>query len=138
MKVPLNKPNSEPTEGGCFCAAVRYEITGKPVLQIMCFCRDCLVRAGTDGYAGYMVNEDDFKHLKGTTTHITTKADSGRSVDRHFCPICGSHLWGQTQLGLVSVAAGSLDDPTLFKPSQAVFTEQAPPWARIPDLEQPL
>jgi hypothetical protein len=80
MEVPLNKPNSEPTEGGCFCAAVRYEITGKPVLQIMCFCRDCLV----------------------------------------------------------SVAAGSLDDPTLFKPSQAVFTEQAPPWARIPDLEHPL
>ncbi len=122
--------------GGCLCGAVRYRINGDPVLQLLCFCRDCLVRGGTDGYAGYMVNTTDFEQTSGETAHYTTVAESGRSVDRHFCAKCGSNLWGLTQLGLTSVAAGSLDDPTIFTPSQAAFTEQAPPWARIPETLQ--
>ncbi len=123
--------------GGCACGQVRYEISGEPVLSLYCFCSLCRRRAGTDGYAGMMVAAADFTHTSGTTSFYRTAAESGREVDRHFCPNCGSHLWGETQIDLVSVAAGTLDDPTNFVPTRAVFTEDAPPWARIPDgLEQ--
>jgi hypothetical protein len=122
-----------PLEGGCWCRRVRYRVSGPPVLSLLCFCRDCLATSGTDGYAGMMVREDDFEKLSGeTATHTRTSA-SGRNVERHFCSACGSNLWGATQLGLVSVAAGSLDDPNAFEPTKAVFVSQAPAWARIPD-----
>ena len=122
------------TDGGCFCGAVRYRTTKDPVFSLWCFCKDCRVRAGTDGYAGYMVNDGDFEHLQGETSHIDTIAESGRTVARHFCPACGSHLWGRTELGLTSIAAGTLDDPDLFKPDRVAFAEQAPSWARLPDI----
>jgi hypothetical protein len=52
--------------GGCFCRTIRYAVSGEPVLQLHCFCADCLAIVGTDGYAGYMVNEDDFLITEGT------------------------------------------------------------------------
>ena len=52
---------------------------------------------------------------------------------QNFCGRCGTNLWGYTELGLVSVAAGSLDDPEVFRPTRAAFRDEAPGWARIPD-----
>ncbi len=123
---------TEPICGGCLCGAVRYRVTGTPVLSLFCFCRDCLAAGGADGYPGMMVRTEAFEHTGGSTTTHRRSAASGRSVTRHFCPQCGSNLWGVTELGLVSVAAGTLDDPDVFVPTKAVFTEDAPGWARIP------
>ena len=121
------------SEGGCFCGSVRYRVSGQPVLSLICFCRDCLAISGSGGYAGMMVNDDDFTHISGKTTVHIKVSKSGRSVQRHFCPNCGSNLWGQTELGLISVAAGSLDEPNDFRPTKAVFVADAPTWARIPE-----
>ncbi len=122
----------ENLSGGCFCGDVRYEVSGAPALQVMCFCRDCLSITGTDGYAGYMVKEEDF-HLKSGTPNIHEKISiEGRKVIRSFCGTCGSNLWGQTEFGLISIAAGTLDDPEVFQPTMKVFTDHAPHWARIP------
>jgi hypothetical protein len=111
---------------------VRYRVTGEPVLSLLCYCRDCLRTAGTDGYAGMMVPQENFECFAGSTATHVRQASSGREVERNFCPRCGSNLWGATQLGLVSVAAGTLDDPDAFQPSKVVFASQAPSWARIP------
>ena len=80
-----------------------------------------------------MVREGDCEHTCGPTTTHTRGSKAGRKVERHFCPECGSNLWGVTQLGLVSVAAGTLDDADVIKPTKAVFLSEAPAWARIPD-----
>lgn len=124
---------TETTKGGCFCGHVRYEISGEPALQLLCFCSDCLRTSGTAGYAGYMVKDDDFRVVSGTAKVHARTSKEGRTVKRHFCPECGSNLFGVTQLGLVSVAAGTLDDPNLFSPSAVAFAEDAPPWARVPE-----
>lgn len=124
---------SRSLEGGCLCRDVRYRVTAPPVLSLLCYCRDCLATSGTDGYAGMMVEEAYFEQLCGETTSHSRGAKSGRTVIRHFCSTCGSNLWGQTELGLVSVAAGTLDDPDAFEPTKAVFVADAPSWASIPD-----
>lgn len=118
--------------GGCFCREVRYKITGDAVLQLLCFCRDCLSITGTDGYAGYMVKDSDFQLVSGKPTIHTKSSKEGRQVHRHFCGVCGSNLWGVTDFGLVSISAGSLDDPSTFRPTKKVFASDAPHWARIP------
>ena len=120
-------------KGGCFCGEIRYQISAAPIFELFCYCKDCLAITGTDGYAGFMVNEPDFKLTKGSPFTHDKLSTQGRTVKRHFCGTCGSNLWGQTEFGLISVAAGSLDDPSLFKPTKKVFTHDAPSWARIPE-----
>jgi hypothetical protein len=119
--------------GGCFCGSIRYRVIAEPALSLFCFCGDCRATAGTDGYAGLMVPEAGFAQISGTAATHTRGSKAGRSVVRHFCPECGTNLWGVTELGLVSVAAGTLDDPEAFEPTRAVFTSEAPSWARIPE-----
>lgn len=120
-------------EGGCFCGEVRYQISGDPVIQLFCYCADCLAITGTDGYAGYMVKNEDFSLIKGSPRTHEKIASDGRTVVRNFCGNCGSNLWGQTEFGLISVAAGTLDDPSQFNPANKAFAHDAPKWARIPD-----
>ena len=128
---------ADTTLGGCFCGSIRYEITGDPVLQVLCFCKDCLKTAGTAGYGGYMVSEGDFRVISGTPTLHKKISKEGRTVQRHFCPECGSNLFGVTEFGLVSIAAGTLDNPELFQPTKTVFVADAPHWARVPEgIEQ--
>ena len=121
------------TTGGCFCGEIRYEITGDPVIQVMCFCEDCRSITGTDAYAGFMVKETEFHQLEGTPQQHQRTSKEGRKVVRSFCRTCGTNLWGVTSFGLISVAAGTLDDPGLFQPKNKAFTEGAPHWARIPE-----
>ena len=120
-------------EGGCFCGEIRYETSGDPVIQLYCYCADCLAITGTDGYAGYMVKNEDFAVIRGTPRIHDKIAKDGRTVIRHFCGTCGSNLWGQTEFGLISVAAGTLDDPGQFNPTSKAFAHDAPKWARIPE-----
>ncbi|MBX2879653.1 MAG: GFA family protein [Granulosicoccus sp.] len=124
---------SKLVNGGCFCGAIRYEITGEAEITLFCFCKDCQKITGTDGYAGYMVKNGDFALVKGSPSIHKKTSKEGRIVERHFCGTCGSNLWGVTEFGLTSVSAGTLDDTSVFKPSKKVFVHDAPAWARIPD-----
>jgi hypothetical protein len=53
-------------------------------------------------------------------------------MDRGFCPECGSPVIIQAQLastfGLISLWAGSLDDPSWFRPTGDFFVVSAQPW----------
>lgn len=118
--------------GRCSCGAITYAVSAAPQLSVLCFCRNCLRAFGADGYPGMMVKAAHFHVTKGCASRFTRGSESGRSVTRCFCGVCGTSLWGETELGLVSVLAGTLDDPSVFKPNRAVFTAGAPHWARIP------
>lgn len=106
--------------GGCACGAVRYEITGEPVMAGHCQCRDC-------------------QRMTGTLKYHRSTADSGSTVARGFCPECGSFISGTSSAmpQLTTVAAASLDDPSQFHPQLVVYTCSAQPWDRMdPALPQ--
>ncbi len=124
---------SNTQEGGCLCGDIRYKILGDPVLQLFCFCSDCRSITGSDAWPGYMVKDADFLCVQGTPRVYEKVSKGGRTVKQNFCGKCGSTLWGETEFGLVSVGAGSLDNPEIFSPAKKVFVEGAPHWARIPD-----
>jgi hypothetical protein len=55
--------------------------------------------------------------------------DSGNVVRRGFCPNCGSRLFGQpANPDIISIQAGSLDDPGWFKPQAEIYVASAQPW----------
>jgi hypothetical protein len=53
---------------------------------------------------------------------------------RNSCPVCGSLVFGG-EVGkddLFTVYAGTLDDPSSFHPTIAIFARSRPAWAVIP------
>ena len=72
----------------------------------------------------------DAVHVTGAVKNFQRKGDSGAAVSEGFCPECGASLFAQAEAlaGIFLVNAGSLDDPSLFKPQMNIFTTSAQPW----------
>jgi hypothetical protein len=63
--------------------------------------------------------------------------DSGSIVRRGFCPNCGARLFGKPTASpnIMSIMAGSLDDPSWFQPQADIYAASAQPWDYMnPDL----
>jgi hypothetical protein len=116
--------------GGCACGAVRYRSTGDVLFALNCHCRDCQRETGS-GYAPVLgVARAGFALTRGTTRAWDVTADSGTVTRRHFCADCGSPLYGEP-LGhpdMITLRAGSLDDPSVFRPSRDIYTARAQHW----------
>ena len=120
-----------PFQGGCRCGAIRYEVTAEPVVTVECHCRDCQYSSGTGHSIAVLVPASAFRLLQGATNIHTTTAESGKAVHRHFCPDCGSPLFGDSGGPLWSIKAASLDDPSWLTIAAAVFTRSAQPWSHL-------
>jgi len=70
------------------------------------------------------------KMLRGELASDDVKGESGGTVSRRFCPICGTPvLSGLSNRPLQAIKAGTLDDPSWLKPALEIWTDNAQPWA---------
>lgn len=123
-----------PYSGGCACGALRYSLSGAPVEQTHCQCRDCQRRSGT-GHASWLVFASaPASAVTGTASHWASTGDGGTEKRHAFCPTCGTpvYLWFPAMPGLMAVTAASLDDPGRFHPRQVTWTDAAQPWDGLP------
>lgn len=119
--------------GGCACGAVRYECTAAPLAMVNCHCRACQ-HAGGSGYSPSVVMPaSSFKLRKGEPKFYAVKADSGHIARRAFCPECGAPLFASTSArsDFVAIRAGSLDDPSWFRPQAEIWIAGAQPWDHL-------
>jgi hypothetical protein len=119
--------------GGCLCGALRYEADGDPLYAGYCYCADCRKASGSGcvpfmGYAAAAVR------FSGQIRQFRSKAARGGDAVRNFCPICGGLVFGGDvgNIDSYTIYAGSLDDPSSFHPTVAIFTRNRPAWALIP------
>ena len=120
-------------QGGCLCGAIRYEITAEPVAQGACHCRDCQYLAA-GGPAHLMVlPRDGLRLTKGNPHAFARRSKQGHAGARRFCAACGTPLLVDSpdHPELTAVTAGSLDDPSGFKPAGHSWTSTAQPWHHI-------
>lgn len=123
---------SETITGGCLCGALRYEATAEPTFAGFCYCGDCRKASG-GGSIGFMGFPASAVRFSGPTRQFTSKALRGEAT-RNFCPTCGGLVFG----GVVgesdshTIYAGSLDDPSRFRPTMAIFNRDRPAWAPMP------
>jgi hypothetical protein len=121
---------SEPYTGGCACGAIRYEITGEPVFQPDCQCRDCQRMSGT-GHGSYLAFPSKLHvRLEGKAQQWSFAGDSGNVKTRGFCPTCGSpvYLTSAAMPDLFSIHAASLDDPSRYKPQAVLYRSSGYAW----------
>ena len=117
------------TTGGCLCGRVRYTATGEPAFSGICHCRNCQRFTGsafetTIGFPTSSVS------VLGDLKTYDEISDAGRAVRRRFCPNCGSGVIAEADAfpGITIFLAGSLDDPTAYKPTMELFCSSAQPW----------
>jgi hypothetical protein len=122
----------KPFTGGCACRAIRYEIATEPLTAGHCQCRDCQHMTGA-GHASMMAFPEAAVRLTGTPKFHDSKADSGNVASRGFCATCGAFVVAKTSgmKGILTIAAGSLDEPARFTPQLVVYTSSGHMWDQV-------
>jgi hypothetical protein len=119
--------------GGCLCGALHYEAWGDPLYAGHCYCEDCRKASGS-GFVPFIGFHSSAINFSGTPQTYFSKAANGNMAARNFCATCGSLVFGG-EVGIsdsFTIYAGSLDHPSLFHPTVAIFTKGRPDWACIP------
>ena len=123
---------------GCLCGAVRVTINAEPIRARACWCRLCQYLAAGNATVNVMFPAQSVS-VEGQVRWYRSIADSGNSMQRGFCPACGTPIFskGDAFPQFLIVRAGALDDPDLLAPQGTIWTSAAPQWACFdPDLPQ--
>ena len=118
--------------GGCLCGAVRYQAEVEPKFSFNCHCRDCQKASG-GAFAPIAFFAQSQFSIQGEVKYYQSLGASGQNVRRGFCPNCGSNLFGLPEIAaeMISIRAGTLDDPELFQPKFEIFTSHANKWGHL-------
>ncbi len=120
------------TTGGCWCGAVRYEVSAPALFGGNCYCLDC--RKVSSSHSAVMAVPIAAVKVTGEVREYASPGDSGAMVTRVFCPVCGTGLFSKgARPGVIMVKAGTLDDVEQFKPMASVYASRAPSWDRPPE-----
>jgi hypothetical protein len=73
--------------------------------------------------------------FRGPMETYVVKEESGRSLTRWFCPVCGTgvYLAGDATPESIFLKAGTLDDASWVVPQMHIYTAARQPWVQIND-----
>ncbi|HMB76008.1 MAG TPA: GFA family protein [Kiloniellaceae bacterium] len=123
-------------DGGCDCRAVRYRMTGAPLVVHCCHCRWCQRETGASFALNAMIEADRVVLLKGAPEVVLTPSESGKGQKIVRCPDCKIALWSHYAGGgeaLKFLRVGTLDDPDRLPPDLHIFTASKQPWVVLPE-----
>ena len=123
-------------DGSCLCGAVTYEIMGDPELRLVCHCTQCQRQTGSAFSLLYAIPKDDLR-ITGALQVYAGKGDSGKTVNRTFCPECGSCMTAEAEIApdVIFLFGGTMNDKARFAPEREIFCDSAQPWLNLDGLE---
>ena len=74
----------------CACGSVKFEFNTDPAFIVNCHCLDCKKASGGEMATFFGVPQDDFTLISGNPKAFHYIAESGRGLDRNFCPECAA------------------------------------------------
>lgn len=123
----------------CACGYVHFEFDTDPEFIATCHCLDCKKSGGGEASVFFAVPEEDLIITSGEVKPFHYTADSGKGLDRNFCPTCGARLFTSNLgafPGLVFVTLASLDDPTGIEPKLEMYVKRRLPWQKAMNVPQ--
>ena len=103
--------------GGCLCGDVRLETSGRPYRVGLCHCLDCRKHHGALFYAAAIFPE----------SAVRISGDTHDYQGRHFCPRCGSSVFGRSE-DEIEVHLGILDAPGQLMPTYENWVIRRESW----------
>lgn len=113
----------------CCCGSLRAEATGEPALVGACHCMECQRRTGSPfGVGAYFPKEQ--VRTEGPNKIYVRGSNSGRKIELHFCPDCGSTVFWRAEFvpDLIGIAFGAFADPSMPWPTLSVWETTRHPW----------
>jgi hypothetical protein len=121
--------------GGCLCGSVRYVARGRLRDVVNCHCGQCRRFHGHFG-AYSAVAAADLAIADATDLRWFQSSEVAR---RGFCVRCGSSLfWQRLGSDSISIAAGTLDQPSGLKTIRHIFTADRADYYRLDDALEKL
>jgi hypothetical protein len=124
--------------GGSACGAIHYECNADPVVMLNCHCRDCQ-RASGSAYAAVVAGPKNAVQMRGEPRYYKVVGKAGKAIERGFCPTCGNQVTVKLERlpDVLGLQAGSLDDPSIYRPMMDAFTSSAQPWDHMnPNIQK--
>lgn len=108
--------------GKCLCGSISYSADTEIKMMANCHCTDCRAATGAAFGTLLFVAEDDLQ-VDGSPKVFKHTADSGAAMEKHFCPDCGTQLFGKNsnRANTVSIRAGHVEQTDLVKPAVNVY-----------------
>ena len=125
------------TTACCKCGELKVLISGSPVAQMVCHCRDCQRFTGLDCVEGVFFKSGDCQ-IHGQSEIDTAVGATGAKKLHHTCSACGDPVYVQVQAlnNAVAIGADKLS-PFEFVPEAHIWTSEKVSDSRIPaDLPQ--
>ncbi len=118
-------------EGGCQCGAVRYAISGPPLLAALCHCTMCRRASAAPAVAWAMFKADQVEFSKGAPAEFASSPEARRG----FCASCGTQISFTAGYipGLIDITIGSLDRPEAMPPTLHYWDSKRLPWMKFAD-----
>ena len=118
-------------EGGCQCGAIRYRVSGEPLLAALCHCTMCRRANAAPAVAWAMFREAQVAFLRGRPTTYA----SSPGAQRGFCAACGTPISFTAEYipGLIDLTIGSLDHPERIAPTLHYWDSERLPWLHLAD-----
>jgi hypothetical protein len=107
----------EQRSGGCLCGKVRFTANGPPYRVGLCHCLDCRKHHGALFHASAIYPEAE----------VTITGETQGYHGRHFCPHCGSSVFGRSG-DEVEVNLGAFDAPGQLAPTYELWTLRREAW----------
>jgi len=126
---------AEMHEGGCVCGAVRYRVSARPRVSMVCHCRFCQRRLGSAFAVVAYFDAGAIEFTRGELTDYQHRSDeSGRWLKMGFCPNCGTTVSHTAEIrpGLRSIAVGTFDDPDWIEIERHIWIRSKRPWVSVP------
>jgi hypothetical protein len=126
---------TETHSGGCACGAIRYRVTGKPAIGLVCHCRFCQRRLASAFAVIAYFDAQAVEFTQGTPAQCEYRSDeSHRWLRMDFCAKCGttvSHV-AEARPGMRAIAAGTFDEPNWFAIDRHIWVRSKQQWVVIP------
>ena len=117
---------------GCGCGALRLDVTGVPVVQLVCHCSDCQKFSGMP-YVEAAFFQSDQCSVHGQADTITVKGGTGFDKTHYSCTSCKTPLYVTVAAlnGAFAIAAKRLV-PFKFEPQVRVWVSEKADGVTIP------
>ena len=124
-RIGVTMPDTR--SASCNCGAIRIEARGEPIRAGICHCTTCRKESGGP-FMAFAVWHADHVKIEGRTASWKATRD-----DRHFCPFCGSTLFGVEEgTKEIEVRLGAFDAaPTDLVPTYELWVRRRERWLQV-------